>query len=96
LLKMQDLSPTEIKKIQTNFKRASTENKNLRQKNKELIQKAIDLQDFYDTHSEQVNRLKRSNQEIQKFNLRWKIGLVISWLVILFLMMVKVNIHIEF
>jgi DNA-binding transcriptional MerR regulator len=96
LLRMQDLSPTEIKKIQTNFKKTSTENKKLRQNNKELAQKMQDLQNFYDTHATQVETLTEHVQFLQKTNFRWRTALVITGLIALFFVLARVTVHIQF
>ena len=96
LLKMQELEPSEIKKIQTNFKRASTENKNLRQKNKELNQRMNELETFYDQHKPEMKRLQDQVTHLHQWNLRWKTAVAVSGLAILFLILAKITVSISF
>jgi regulator of replication initiation timing len=96
LLKMQELEPNDIKKIQTNFKRASTENKNLRQKNKELSQRMSDLESFQTKHKPEMQRLEKQVEHLHLWNKRWKIAIVVSGIAILFFLLAKITVTIQF
>jgi uncharacterized protein YlxW (UPF0749 family) len=96
LLKMQELEPSELKKIQTNFKRASTENKNLRQKNKELAQRMTDLENFQVKFKPEVQRLEKQVEHLHLWNKRWKITVVVGGIVILFFILAKITVTIQF
>ena len=96
LLKSQQESPTDIKKIQTNYKRVNTVNKKIRQENKELLQKMDELQDFHDNYSDDMQLLEDNVQELRKSNLRLKIWLTISGIIILFFILAKVSVTINF
>lgn len=89
-------SPTDYKKVEANFKRASTINKKLRKENKALIEEMDELQTFYDTHSEQVQQLEQDVQQLKKQNLRLKIYLGFAGLGILFFILTKVSISLQF
>ncbi len=96
LLKTQELEPSEIKKIQTSFKRASTENKNLRQKNKEMGQRMSDLELFHDKHKPEIKRLQVQVAHLHQWNLRWKTVIVLSGITILFFVLAKITVTISF
>jgi DNA repair exonuclease SbcCD ATPase subunit len=92
LLKIQELEPTEVKKIQTNFKRASTENKNLRQKNKEISQHLKDLEQFKEKHKPEMAKMEAQIAHLHQWNVRWKVSVIIGAVAILFLLLFKVSI----
>lgn len=96
LIESQQKSPTEIKKIQTSYKRINTVNKKIRQENKELMEKLDELQDFYDNYSNDMNALEESIQFLRKSNLRLKIWLTISGIIILFFVLARVSVQINF
>jgi DNA repair exonuclease SbcCD ATPase subunit len=96
LLKMQELDPSELKKIQTNFKRASTENKNLRQKNKELAQHIHDLEQFKEKHNPKIQQLEKQIKHLHQWNVRWKTAIALSGIAILFFVLAKITITIQF
>ena len=96
LLKMQELEPTEIKKIQTSFKRASTENKNLRQKNKELAQHIHDLESFKEKHKPTMQQFENQVKHLHQWNVRWKTAVAVSGIVILFFLLAKITVTIQF
>lgn len=96
LLDQQKIAPTEIKKIQANYKRINTINKKLRQENKDMIGKMEELQDFHDQYSDQVESLRNQVRIFSQSNLRLKIWLLISALALLFFILAKVKVSIQF
>ncbi|MEO1653443.1 MAG: hypothetical protein AAFU64_07865 [Bacteroidota bacterium] len=96
LLDQQKIAPTEIKKIQSNYKRINTINKKLRQENKDMVDKMEDLQEFHDQYSDQMEMLKNQVKIFAQGNLRLKIWLAVSVLALLFFILAKVQISVQF
>ncbi len=96
MIEQEQEAPTEIKKVQANFKRASTTNKKLRKENKDLIEKMEELQDFHDHYGEDMRQMEATVQNLKKNNLRLRIWLTVAALVVLFFILAKVSVQISF
>jgi peptidoglycan hydrolase CwlO-like protein len=96
LLENQQATPSDIKKVEANFKRTSTANKKLRQENKELIQKMTSLQEFYDHHESNIKAFQNEIAQLKKWRLNLKIWLTIAGFLILFFLLARVSIVISF
>lgn len=96
LIKSQGDEPGDFKKIQSNYKRINTVNKKIRQENKELMDKLAELQEFHDHYSHDMKTLQENLLALQKSNLRLKIWLTVAGLVVLFFVLAKVTVHVNF
>ena len=96
LLEYQQESPSDVKKVEANYKRANTNNKKLRQENKELNSQMQELQDFYDNYNDEMKAMESEVNFFRKTNLRLKIWLTVAIFVILFLIFAKVSVLITF
>lgn len=82
----------DLKKLQSNLKRASTVNKKLRQENKTLTRQLKELEPA----QSKLNLMNQHIVSLRKMNLRLKIWFAFSFVLILVLLMIKMKISIEF
>lgn len=96
LIKSQEEDPSDVKKIQSSYKRINTVNKKIRQENKELMDKLDELQEFHDTYGGEMKALEDSVVNLRKSNLRLKIWLTVAGLLVLFLVLARVTVQVNF
>lgn len=95
LLQEQEGEPTELKKLQASYKRSNTINKRLRDENKEMQSQLADLQKFKDTFEHELKSRQEELLRLRKRVFYFKISLVMSFLVFLFLALTKVTVIIN-